>query len=42
MKKPQLLIIAFICCCFAWATAQDEALIEAESFLDKGGWMTDP
>ena len=39
--KKHTLIIVFLSLCSILVLAQD-ALIEAESFLDKGGWMTDP
>ncbi len=37
-------IIASLCLCFFTFTiqAQNELLLEAESFLDKGGWLVDP
>ena len=39
--KKHTLIIFLLSLCSLLAVAQD-ALVEAESFLNKGGWMTDP
>ena len=42
MKNLHFLITILFCCLPVLTMAQNDALIEAESFLDKGGWVTDP
>lgn len=42
MKAKQLLLTAYLLLLTLLTFAQQDAFIEAERFLDKGGWVTDP